>query len=83
MAELRKTPMGTVNEDIISMEFNGNPNIPTANYSQETEQRIHAAIAKKMRAEKLKKMLEQELKVERKSADGTESLGLDFTFRSM
>ncbi len=83
MAELKKTPISTINEEIISMEFNGNPNIPTANYSEATAIKIQAAIAKKLRAEKLKKMLEQELKVETKSASGTETMGLDFTFKSM
>lgn len=83
MAELRKTPINTINEEIISMEFDSNPNIPTANYSEETAHRIQVAIARKMKAEKLKRMLEQELKQEQKSANGTESLGLDFTFKSM
>ncbi len=83
MAELKKTPINTINEEIISMEFDGNPNIPTANYGEETAHRIQVAIAKKMRAEKLKRMLEQELKQEQKSASGTETMGLDFTFKSM
>ncbi len=83
MAELKKTPISSINEEIISMEFDGNPNIPTANYSAETEQRIQLAIAKKMRAEKLKRMLETELRQEHKSAGGSETLGLDFTFKGM
>ena len=31
MAELKKTQFSNVNEEIISMEFDNNPNIPTAN----------------------------------------------------
>ena len=82
MAERKKTPISTVNEDIISMEFDENPNIPTANYSDETAARIREAIAKKMKAEKLKKMIEMELKNEVKPTDG-ESIGMAFSFSSM
>jgi hypothetical protein len=82
MAELKKTPIRSVNEDIISMEFDVNPNIPTANYSNETAERIQQAIVKKLRAEKLKKMIESELKQDTKVLDG-ESLGFSFTFNSM
>lgn len=74
--------MNTVNEDIISMEFDGNPNIPTANYSEETSKRIQLAIVKKMRAEKLKKLIETELKPE-KADNSTDSIGFEFTFKGM
>ena len=58
MAELKKTQFSNVNDEIISMEFDNNPNIPTANYSEETAIKIQETIKKKMRAEKLKKMIE-------------------------
>lgn len=83
MATLKKTPLNSVNEDIISMEFDENPNIPTANYSEETSDRIHAAIAKKMRAEKLKKLIEQELKDDKKPSSDGEDIGLSFSFKGM
>ena len=82
MAELKKIPMNSINEDIISMEFDTNPNIPTANYSEETAQRIQIAIAKKMRSEKLKRMIEHELKKEGPN-NHADSIGLEFTFKGM
>ena len=82
MAERKKTPISTVNEDIISMEFDENPNIPTANYNEDTASRIQIAIVKKKKAEKLKKMIENELKNEKKEIEG-ETMGMGFTFNSM
>ncbi len=83
-AELKKTPISSVNEDIISMEFDANPNIPTANYNETTGIAMQEAIAKKMRADKLKKMIDGELKrdVRSGSSDG-ESLGFAFSFNGM
>jgi len=83
MAELKKVPLNSVNEEVISMEFDENPNIPTANYSEETGELIQEAIKKKLRAEKLKKMIETELKHEEKSKAGGDSTGLAFTFKGM
>ena len=83
MAELKKTPFNSINEDIISMEFNKNPNIPTANYSAETADRIQEAIIKKMRTEKLKKMIENELKTDQGKVRDGESIGIGFNFSSM
>lgn len=82
MAELKRIPISSINEDIISMEFDGNPNIPTANYSAETAQRIQMAIAKKMRAEKLKRMIESELKQDAPN-NHSDSIGLEFSFKGM
>lgn len=82
MAELKKIPFGTINEDIVSMEFNENPNIPTANYSEETAKRIQIAIAKKMKADRLKRLIESELKPEGPN-NNSDSLGLEFTFKGM
>ncbi len=82
MAERKKTPISTVNEDIISMEFDENPNIPTVTYSDDTAGRIQKAIAKKIRAEKLQKMIDNELKKENTTTEG-ESLGMAFNFSGM
>lgn len=82
MADRKKTPINSVNEEIISMEFDENPNIPTANYSEETAKRIEQAIIKKMRAEKLKRLIETELKNDKKIEDG-ESIGFEFSFKGM
>ncbi len=82
MAELKKVPMSSVKDDnVISMSFDENPNIPTANYSEDTLDKINDVIAKKMRAEKIKKMIETELKDEKKT-EGND-LGLKFSFGSM
>ncbi len=81
MAELKKTPFGNVNDEIISMEFDTNPNIPTANYSEETALKIQEVIRNKMRADKLKKMIESELKQEKKKE--TEDFAFNFSFKSM
>ena len=82
MAELKKVPMSSVkDESVISMSFDENPNIPTTNYSDETHEKIKEVIAKKMRAEKIKKMIESELKDEKKT-EGND-LGLSFNFGSM
>ena len=84
--ETRKSvPLNTVNEKVITMEFDKNPNIPTILYSEETENKIKEAIRKKMRAEKIKKMINAELKSNKrlnKQNDG-ENFGLEFTFKSM
>ena len=81
MAELKKTQFSNVNEEIISMEFDNNPNIPTANYGEETAIKIQETIKKKMRAEKLKKMIESELKQDKKK-ESVESI-FDLSFKSM
>jgi hypothetical protein len=82
MAELKKIPMSTVHEDIISMEFNTNPNIPTANYSEETAQRVQQAIAKKMKVDRLKRLIETELRQE-PVKNSSESFGFEFSFKGM
>jgi hypothetical protein len=82
-AELKKTPMSSVNEDIISMEFDSNPNIPTANYSEETAIAMREAIAKKMKIEKLKKMIEKELKQDLPKTSEVENIGFSFSFNGM
>jgi hypothetical protein len=81
MAELKKTPFQTVQDDVISMDFDENPNIPTANYSEETLKVINDTIKKKQRAEKLKKIIDQELKPKSKGDD--DDMGLSFSFSSM
>ena len=82
MAELKKVPMSSVaDESVISMSFDENPNIPTANYSDDTLGKIQEVIAKKMRAEKIKKMIETELKDEKK-IEGND-LAFSFNFNSM
>lgn len=79
----RKTvPMSSVHDDVISMEFSENPNIPTANYSEETAKLIQSVIAKKKKAEKLKTLIENELKNVKKPEEG-EMIGLGFKFSSM
>lgn len=83
MAEYKKTPFTAVNEEIISMEFDGNPNIPTANYSEETAGLIQEAIMKKMRNDKLKKFIDSELKGEQKSNESSDFLGFSFSFKGM
>lgn len=81
MAEIKKVPFSSVqDESVISMSFDENPNIPTANYSEETLVKINAVIAKKIRAEKIKKMIETELKAETKKE---EDPFLAFNFNSM
>lgn len=81
-AEQKKIPISSVNEDIISMEFGENPNIPTANYNEETELAIQEAIIKKMKTDKLKKLIDLELKQDVRPVEG-ESLGLSFTFKGL
>ena len=81
MAELKKTAFDTINDEIISMEFDVNPNIPTANYSEETASKIQDAIRNKMRAEKLKKMIETELAQTKKKEN--EDFAFNFSFKSM
>ena len=81
MADLKKQPFDTVDDDVISMDFEGNPNIPTSNYSEETLKNIQETIMKKQRAEKIKKMIDQELKDDKKS-DGDET-AFSFTFKGM
>lgn len=85
MATAKKTPISSVNDSVISMEFDENPNIPTANYSEETSKNIKKAIIKKMRAEKLKKMIDAELKKEEKSRKSGENMGIGIplTFKGM
>lgn len=80
MADLKKIPFNSVNDEVISMSFSENPNIPTANYSAETLNNINEVIRKKMRAEKLKKMIEQELKTDKKNDD---NMDLSFVFKGM
>jgi len=82
MANLKKTPIGSVTDNIISMEFDENPNIPTANYSAETAIKIQEAIVKKLRAEKLHKLIDAELKHDTKRTIG-ENIGLSFTIKGM
>jgi len=81
MADLKKIPFDTVTDDVISMSFDENPNIPTANYSEETLVKINETIAKKMRAEKIKKLIETELKDDKPTE--TNDMGLAFNFSSM
>ena len=81
MADLKKQPFNTVDDEVISMDFEGNPNIPTANYTDETLKNIQDTIQKKQRAEKIKKMIEQELKTEKKS--DSDETAFSFTFKGM
>lgn len=81
MADLKKVPFDTVNDDVVSMSFDENPNIPTANYSDETLTNIQNAIKKKMRAEKIKKMIESELKADDKG--GNDDMAFSFSFSGM
>ena len=76
MAELKKIPFDKVTDDKIVMTFNKNPNIPTANYSDETLVSITEAIKKKMKADKVKKLIETELR----SEDNNESNEMNFVF---
>jgi len=81
MAELKKIPFDSVNDEVISMSFDENPNIPTANYSEETLAKINETIVKKMRAEKIKKLIESELKDEKNIE--SDDLSFSFNFKSM
>lgn len=81
MAELKKTSFNQVNDDVISMDFEGNPNIPTANYSEETLIKINETIRKKMRAEKIRKMIDQELKSNKKQDEN--DMAFSFSFKGM
>ncbi len=81
MADLKKVPFDTVTDDVVSMSFDENPNIPTANYSDATLEKINDVIKKKMRAEKIKKMIESELKDDKKVDDN--ELAFNFNFKSM
>jgi hypothetical protein len=82
MAELKKVPMSSVKDDaVISMSFDENPNIPTSNYSEDTLDKINEVIARKMKAEKIKKIIEAELKDEKK-IEGND-MGFSFSFSSM
>jgi len=81
MADLKKVPFNTVNDDVVSMSFDENPNIPTSNYSNETLDKINNVIKTKMRAEKIKKMIETELKDEKKTESN--EMAFNFNFSSM
>jgi len=81
MANLKKQPFNQVKDEVISMTFEENPNIPTANYSEETLKKIEESIRKKQRAEKLKKLIEQELKIDKKSDE--DDMSFAFTFKGM
>jgi len=81
MADLKKVPFSKVNEDVVSMSFDENPNIATANYSNETLDKINDVIKTKMRAEKIKKMIETELKDEKKTE--SDDMAFNFNFSSM
>lgn len=80
MAELKKIPFSAVTDDVITMSFAENPNIPTANYSDETLKKINDKLQKTMKAEKLAKMIEQELKTDKKT---DEIEGFSFSFKGM
>ncbi len=81
MADLKKTPLKSVDSDVISMVFDTNPNIPTANYSEETLNKINETLVKKMRAEKIKKLITAELKQEKKNDDS--EMAFSFSFKGM
>jgi len=81
-ATRKTTPFSAIDEDVISLEFDANPNIPTANYSEETAILIQKVIAKKIKAEKLKKLIENELKNEKRPEEG-EMVSLGFKFSTM
>ena len=81
MANLKKVPFNTVKDDVVSMSFDENPNIPTSNYSNETLLKINDVIRTKMRAEKIKKMIESELKDEKKTESN--EMAFNFNFSSM
>jgi len=81
MTNLKKVPFNVVTDDVISMSFDENPNIPTANYNENTLNKINEVIKKKMRAEKIKKMLETELKDEKKTE--SDNMAFSFNFSSM
>jgi len=81
MIEMKKIPFNTVQENVINMSFDKNPNIPTSNYNKATLETINEVIKRKMRAEKIKKIIESELKPNENFED--DNLGLSFTFGSM
>ena len=81
MTNLKKQPFNQVDDEVISMTFDDNPNIPTANYSEETLKNIQETIRKKRRAEKIKKMIEQELKTDKKTEE--DEMAFSFSFKSM
>jgi len=81
MADLKKVALTDTNDEVISMSFDDNPNIPTANYSEETLNTINEVIRKKMRAERIKKIIEAELKDEKKV--DTNDMTFNFGFKSM
>lgn len=82
-AKLKKVQMSSVTTDVISMEFDQNPNIATANYSAETAKRVQQAIIKKMRVDKLKQFIDTELKEETRNSQAGEHMGFEFSFKSM
>lgn len=82
MTNLKKQPFNTVNDGVISMDFSENPNIPTANYNDETLKNIQESIKKKQRAEKLKKMIDQELKGT-DTKNNQDDMAFAFSFKSM
>lgn len=82
MTELKKVPFNSVDDEVINMDFEGNPNIPTANYSEDTLKNINETIKKKQRAEKIKKMIDQELKSDDKKNEGDE-MAFSFSFKGM
>jgi len=81
MTNIKKTPFTNVDDDVISMDFEGNPNIPTANYGNDTLKNIDEVIKKKQRAEKLKKIIDQELTPEKKAQE--DEMSFAFNFGSM
>jgi hypothetical protein len=77
----KKIPLSEVKDDIILMRFDKNPNIPTTKYSEATQKNINESIKKKMKIEKMKKLVETELKKEEKiDKNDFEML---FNFKSM
>jgi len=82
MADLKKIPFQSVaDQDIVTMSFDENPNIPTANYSEETLSKINDVISKKIKAERIKKLIDDELKQDEKIEDN--DMNMMFSFKSM
>jgi len=79
---MTKKKLSEVQDSNVTMAFESNPNIPTTTYSEETYNAIKEKIKKTLKAQKIKAIIDSELKPEDKSLED-ESLGIKFSFSSM
>ena len=81
MKEIKKANLSADNSEVVTMTFDDNPNIPTANYNDATASKIEQAIQNKLKKEKMQKLLEQELKEDAVKAE--DPFAMKFSFKGM